>query len=164
MTAFRPIVFRLQCLLLLSVCLVISGCSNEREGELVGRWIACEKSETGKWVSSDKVLFDRFDIVHESRYQVSFSSQRVVSSTGIELRNCTVYDRNNWTCKDTDGSLLVVKDGKLPSTSCSKATGNCYLQANLFNRGIILVRGVKEADRLCGQWSEGFETTRKFQS
>jgi|SRR3989344_676692 len=113
--------------------------------------------------SSDQSLFDRFDIVHESRYQVSFASQRVVSSTGMELKNCTVYDRNNWSCKNTDGSLLIVKDGKTPVTTCSKATGTCYLEANLFNRTVILVRGVKEADRLCGQWSEGFETTRKFQ-
>lgn len=150
MIACRPIVFCLQSLLLLSVCLVILGCSNEREDEFVERWITCARSETGKWVSSGKALFGRFNIVHELRYRVSFSSQHVVSSTGTKLRECTVYDRNNWTCIDTDGSRLRVQDGKkFPAVSCDPATGKCILQVNLLNRVLILVLGILEADRLC---------------
>jgi hypothetical protein len=154
----------LQIPLLLLWGLVLFGCTNEREGEFVTHWLACQKSEVGKWVSADRSLFNRFDIIHESRYQVSFASQRVVSSTGFELKNCTVYDRNNWDCKDIDGSLFVVKDGQGPLLNCGKATGLCFLRANFLNRASILLRGGEEADRLCSVFSEGFEMHLKSKS
>lgn len=145
-------------MLLLFWCLVAAGCSNDREGELVDHWIACQKSETGKWVSVDSAS-TRFGIVRESRYQVSFANQRVVSSIGYALLNCTVYDRNNWTCDDINGLRKVVRGGEGP-IDCGGEL--CFHHVNLFNRSVILLRGVKEAERLCGLFSEQFE--REFES
>ena len=152
----------LRRLLVPSACLLIYGCFNfgDREGELVRHWITCRKSEAGKWVSADRPFSNRFNIVHESRYQVSFASQRVISSTGLELKKCTVYDRKNWTCNDTDGRLFIVEGGKRP-LSCSKGSGLCFLEVNLISRATIVFRGLDEAERFCNLYSEAFETLRK---
>lgn len=174
----------LRVLLFTFASLVISGCFNDREGEFVTHWITCRESlpasgGTGlppgfrpglppgfrpvpKWVA-DRSFSNRFDIVLDSRYQVSFASQRVVSSTGpSEFKKCTVYDRKNWTCEDFDGSLLAVKDGSRP-LSCSKASGLCFLEVTLISRAIILFRGVDEAERLCNLHSQAFESFIRMQ-
>jgi hypothetical protein len=139
--------------------LLALGCSgfSDREGELVRHWITCLKSQSsGSWGATDK--YNRFSVVHDSRYQVSFASQRVVSSIGpLEFSKCVVYDRKNWTCQDFDGSTLIVEGGSR-GTNCSKATRACYLDVGLLQRAIILSRGVKAADHLCDTYSAAFET------
>lgn len=160
--AIRHMTVLLRRLVLASACLLMSACFSDREGELVTHWIACQKSEAGKWVSADRSFSNRFNIVHESRYQVSFASQRVISSTGLEFKKCAVYDRRNWTCNDSDSSLFVVKDGGRP-LSCSKPSGLCFLEVRLISRAVIIFRGVDEAERLCNIYSEAFETFRKIQ-
>jgi len=155
----------LRRLLVPSACLLIYGCFNfgDREGELVRHWITCQKSESGKWVSADRSFSNRFDIVHESRYQVSFASQRVISSVGVELRKCTVYNRRNWRCDDGVDNLYVVENGRTTLPICSKVSGTCSLQVSPISRAIIVLRGVNEAERLCNIYSGAFETVRKFQ-
>lgn len=163
MIKLRILISRFHMLILLFWCLVLTGCFNNLEGEFVHHWIGCSKSEAGKWVTADRFLFNRFNIVYKSRYRVSFANQRVVSSIGLELKDCTVYDRNNWNCKDRDGSLFAVEDGQGPYIGCSKIREFCFNYVNRINRVVILFRGVKEADRLCGISSESFEMIRNFQ-
>jgi hypothetical protein len=148
----------LKILLLGFVSLAVAGCDatfSDREGELVTHWIACQKSRgSEKWVALDK--YNRFSVVHTSRYQVSFASQRVVSSTGLEFKKCTVYNRKNWTCDDFDGSRLMIEDGSKPM-KCSKASGVCYTEVGRIFRAILLVRGVEAADSLCDSQSVAFK-------
>ncbi len=94
---------------------------------------------------------------------IDTEGQRVISSTGLELKKCTVYDRRNWTCNDSDGSLFTVKDGGRPLISCSKASGFCFLEVSLISRAIIVFRGVDEAERRCNIYSQAFEMFRKMQ-
>jgi len=145
---------------LLLLGFAVAGCDIDREGELVTHWIACQRSQNGDWTSADKDLFSRFGLVHESRYQVSFAGQRVVSAIGYDLKKCTVYDRRNWTCIANDGSSVVVKDGE-SRISCGRSTGLCFLDVGIISRTVIVLRGVEEADRLCKGYSDSFDIFRK---
>lgn len=144
-------------LLFFSTFLMLSGCL-DREGELVTHWIVCSKNESGKWVSPSHRVSSRFEIVTESRYQVSFLTQRVVSSTGIELKKCTVYDIKNWTCEDIDGSLFIVTNGE-KALSCGG--GACYLSVGLIPRVKTILGGTKEIERICNDYSFVFEAHQK---
>lgn len=144
---------------LASAFFLMAGCS-DREGELVTHFITCRTSEGGTWVSADNPAVG--PMVIESKYQVSFASQRVVSATGRELQKCTVYDRRNWNCHDagnlsiTGPGSFAAKDGHL-LTNCSKVTGYCYLDVGLVSRAMIALRGHDEVSRLCGVNSRAFK-------
>ena len=160
MTFRRELTFSmLRRLLLLAAFLLIAGCSGDHEGELVRHWISCERSKAGKWVSPDRRLFNRFDIVFKSRYRVSFAKQLVVTPTGPQFTNCTVYDVKNWRCNDLDGSPFKIVNGE-KVFHCGRSWSACYLGVNLFERVLILFRGVDEVERICNRNSIFLESYR----
>ena len=159
-------------LLFLSFFLLMPGCdSNDREGEIVTHYVSCQKMNFGEWASTDRSSLDRFNIVRNTRYQVSFSSERVVSEfrnlTNLlppllklaELTNCKVYDRKNWTCDSHYGGLVIVKNGN--RFSCSP-DGDCSIGVDLITRARILVFGVDEVERRCQESSVEFEVSQTY--
>ncbi len=143
---------------LLLLCVPLSGCIEYgREGKFVSHGIDCKKATDGDWTLARKGVYNRFNVVHETRYQVSFAAQRVVSDTGSAFKNCRVYDRGNWQCDDVDGSSIVASGGKMQGTSCSKIFNSCSLEVNRLDRIMILVGDIEAAERLCKNHSKEFD-------
>jgi hypothetical protein len=129
--------------------MVLSACTDpEREGEFVSHWIDCKRSGDGTWEATNKDIKHRFNVVHKSRYQVSFTGQHVVSANGIALKDCVVFDRENWWCKNADGSALGVTEGT-KQIACSKRFKSCSLPVSILDRLMILVVGLDMADSVC---------------
>ena len=144
---------------LLLLCVSISGCTEYgREGKFVSHWIACKKVTDGNWTLANK-YYNRFNVVHESRYQVSFATQRVVAGTIFALKNCTVYNRENWRCEDpVDGTKFLVSEGEMIGTNCTY--DSCSLEVDSLDRITILIGGIEVAERLCKRSSKFLDTMK----
>lgn len=139
-----------RAILLVLLCVSLSGCTEYGlEGKFVRHWIGCKKGADGSWTLAEKDSYDRFNVVHEARYQVSFAGQRVVANTATAFKNCTVYNRGNWQCEDpADGTRYVVSGGEILGTFCIGIFG-CSLEVDSIDRITILIGGTKVAERLC---------------
>ncbi len=133
---------------LLRLCVSLSACIEDgREGKFVSHWIACEKGADGSWTLAKKD-YNRLNVVYESRFQVSFAAQRVVAGTITALKNCTVYNRENWRCEDpVDGTKFFVSEGERLGTSC--ISDSCSLEVDSIDRIMILIGGTRVAERMC---------------
>ena len=140
-----------RAILLVLLCVSLSGCTEYGlEGKFVRHWILCEKGADGSWALEEKDYYDRFNVVYESRYQVSFAGQRVVADTATAFKNCTVYNRGNWQCEDpADGTRYVVSGGEILGTFCIGMLDPCSLEVDSIDRIMILIGGTRVAERMC---------------
>ena len=142
--------------LLLICCYLVSGCTDDRNGKFVTHWIACEKSGNGDWLVADREFYNRFNVIGKSEYQVSFDTQRVVTSRLSALKDCIVFDRKNWFCDGHTRLSNQVHDGN-KMNYCDSSPGYCFLHLGIFYRLYIYFGGVGQADRSCRVMSDTFD-------
>ena len=110
------------------------------EGAYETSYISCEKPDGAeKWRSRYP---GRWGAIREDRYEVSFQSQLVVSAEINKLRDCTVFDRNNWRC----GVAPVVRDGDMQPMCSDLVTPSCLLPLGAITHTLVYVAG---SDWMC---------------
>jgi hypothetical protein len=145
--------------LLVAWIAVLAGCSSERGQELNWQFIACTKSPSGQWLSFERASAPFYQ-VQERRIRVFVDKQQVVELGAFgprSLDNCTVFDKDNWTCTD-DRDQVVVQQGRMP-LQCGATL--CFAEVRVEQRARLLFLGATEADRLCTTYARLFELVRK---
>ncbi len=86
---------------IIAVCLGLYGCLHERQTITVYGY-TCHEGDSS------------LDVYFKSSYAVYPVRQEVVSKQSLyRFKNCAVYDRNNWSCRDSDNFFIAVKDGRM---------------------------------------------------